>query len=276
MGAFNGLKTVLINDPCLKLPDLDDEYEVIIDASEDEVIIGAVLTQHGHPIAFESKKLNSHQWNYPIHDKKMCAIMRVLDPWRSFLLERHFKVYIDHHSLVYLKTQPNLNQRQFRWMEWVADYDCEILYKSGKETVVLDAFSRIHISTFSFLSSNSIWKSFITRYRKDPFKSLIKEMEEKKGIFIRHTIEDKLLYYRTDEYEPWRLYILNTPYRNIVIHDNHDLSMVDHSSFIQIYNKITRFYYWLIDLFILPSRADAACASLVIRIYFLPLFPVLF
>ena len=212
--AFNDLKTALTNDPCLKLPDPDGEYEVTTDASEDEATVGAVLTQYGHPIAFESKKLNPHQRNYPVHDKEMCAIMHALDRWRPFLLGRHFKVYTDHRSLVYLKTQPNLNQRQLRWMERAADYDCEILYKPGKENVVADALSRIHISALSSLPSNSIRKSFITGYRKDPFKSLIKEVEEKKGTFTRYTIENKLLYYRTDEYEPWRLCIPNIPYRN--------------------------------------------------------------
>ena len=200
--AFNDLKKALTNDSCLKLPDPDGEYEVTTDASEDEATVGAVLTQYEHPIAFESKKLNPHQRNYPVHDKEMCAIMHALDHWRPFLLGRHFKVYTDHRSLVYLKTQPNLNQRQLRWMERAADYDCEILYKPGKENVVTDALSRIHINALSSLPSNNIRKSFITGYRKDSFKSLIKEMEEKKGTFTRYTIENKLLYYRTDEYEP--------------------------------------------------------------------------
>ena len=110
--------------------------------------------------------------------------MHALDRWRSFLLERHFKIYIDHCSFIYLKIQSNLNQRQLRWMERAADYDCEILYKSGKENVIVDAFSRIHINALSSLPNNNIRKSLITGYRKDSFKSLIKEMKEKKGIFI--------------------------------------------------------------------------------------------
>ena len=69
-------------------------------------------------------------------------------------------------------------------------------------------------------------------------------MEEKKGIFTRYTIENKLLYYRTDEYEPWRLCIPNIPYRNTVIHDNHDLPIAGHPGFVQTYSKIARSYYW--------------------------------
>ena len=98
--AFYNLKKALTNDLCLQLPDPDSEYEVTTDASEDEATVGAVLTQYEHPIAFESKKLNPHQRNYPVHDKEMCAIMHALDRWRPFLLGRHFKVYTDHCSLV--------------------------------------------------------------------------------------------------------------------------------------------------------------------------------
>ena len=77
--AFEELKIAIISDPCLQLPDPEGEYEVTTDASEDEFTVGAVLTQYGHPIAFESKKLNPHQRNYSVHDKEMCAIMHVLD-----------------------------------------------------------------------------------------------------------------------------------------------------------------------------------------------------
>jgi hypothetical protein len=112
--AFKDLKQALINKPCLQLPDPNGKYKVMTDASEDEATVGAVLMQNGHPIAYEFKKLNPHQKNYLIHDKEMCAIMHALDRWQSFLLRRHFKVYTNHRSLVYLKTQPNLSQRQLR------------------------------------------------------------------------------------------------------------------------------------------------------------------
>jgi len=242
--AFNELKIAITSDPCLQLPDPDGEYEVTTDASEDESTVGAVLTQYGHPIAFESKKLNPHQRNYPVHDKEMCAIMHALDRWRPFLLGKHFKVYTDHRSLVYFKTQPNLNQRQLRWMERVADYDCEILYKPGKENVVADALSRIHIAPLSSLPNNTIRKAITDGYRKEPFKSLIKEVEEKRGTYTRYTVENKLLYYRTDEYEQWRLCLPEIEYRNQIIHDNHDLAIAGHPGFIQTYNKIARSYYW--------------------------------
>jgi len=52
------------------------------------------------------------------------------------------QVFTDHKSLKYIITQPELNLRQRRWMELVADYDLEIAYHHGKASVVADALSR--------------------------------------------------------------------------------------------------------------------------------------
>ena len=109
--AFDTLKEALTSASCLALSDPNDEFEVTTNASEDAKAVGAVLMQNDHPVAYESMKLNTHQLNYSVHDKEICAIMHVLQRWRSFLLGRHFKVYTDHRSLVHFKTQSNLNQR---------------------------------------------------------------------------------------------------------------------------------------------------------------------
>ena len=77
--AFDQLKKALTSASCLVLPDSDGEFEVITDASEDAKAVGAVLMQKGHPVAFESAKLNPHQVNYSVHDKKMCVIMHALE-----------------------------------------------------------------------------------------------------------------------------------------------------------------------------------------------------
>ncbi|KAF8088070.1 hypothetical protein N665_0555s0002 [Sinapis alba] len=52
------------------------------------------------------------------------------------------QILTDHKSLKYIFTQPELNLRQRRWMEFVADYDLEIAYHPGKANLVADALSR--------------------------------------------------------------------------------------------------------------------------------------
>ena len=53
--AFIELKDRLYTSPVLALPDLQKPFEVETDASD--YAIGAVLTQHGHPVAYHSETL---------------------------------------------------------------------------------------------------------------------------------------------------------------------------------------------------------------------------
>jgi hypothetical protein len=53
-------------------------------------------------------------------------------------------IYIDHKSLKYLFTQPDLNMRQRRWLELIKDYEMEVHYHLEKVNVVTDALSHKH------------------------------------------------------------------------------------------------------------------------------------
>ena len=103
--------------------------------------IGAALTQQGMPVMYFSGKLKSAEVNYATHDKEALAIVEACKKWRPYLVCRPVTVFTDHCSLKYLQTQPNLNQRQRRWQEDLADYDLEINYKPGKANVVANALS---------------------------------------------------------------------------------------------------------------------------------------
>lgn len=48
--------------------------------------------------------------------------------------------------------QRDLNLRQRRWMELLKDYDCIILYHSGKVNVVADALSRKSMGSLAHIA----------------------------------------------------------------------------------------------------------------------------
>ncbi|GJU99473.1 putative reverse transcriptase domain-containing protein [Tanacetum coccineum] len=77
--------------------------------------LGDVLMQREKVIAYASRQLKPHEENYTTHDLELGA--HILD-------------------------QKELNMRQRRWLELLADYDCEIRYHPGKANVMADALSR--------------------------------------------------------------------------------------------------------------------------------------
>ncbi|KAF8091062.1 hypothetical protein N665_0454s0003 [Sinapis alba] len=93
-------------------------------------------------IAYASRQLKKHEGNYPTHDLEMAAVVFALKIWRAYLYGAKVQILTDHKSLKYIFTQPELNLRQRRWMEFVADYDLEIAYHPGKANLVADALSR--------------------------------------------------------------------------------------------------------------------------------------
>ena len=90
-----------------------------------------------------------HEKNYPTHDLELAAVVFALKTWRHYLYGSQFQVFSDHKSLKYLFDQKELNMRQRRWMEYLKDYDFELLYHPGKANVVADALSRkrVHMSS---------------------------------------------------------------------------------------------------------------------------------
>ena len=86
------------------------------DASKDE--LGCVLMQSKRIVAYGSRQLKNHEWNYPTHDMELTAIVFALMIWCHYLYSEQFKVFSGHKSLKYIFTQRDLNMRQRRWMEF--------------------------------------------------------------------------------------------------------------------------------------------------------------
>src|ERR1041385_8542372 len=93
-------------------------------------------------IAYGSRQLRAHEENYPTHDIELAVVIYALKLWRHYLVGNRCEIYTDHQSLKYLFTQPDLNLRQQRWLETIADYNMGISYTPGKANVVADALSR--------------------------------------------------------------------------------------------------------------------------------------
>ena len=125
---------------------MDKEYIVTCDASD--YAVGGVLSQKHedgeHPVAYESRKMNTAERNYPTHERELLAMIHALRTWRHYFAGQKFTVVTDHYSLQYLRTQPNLSKRQARWLDFIAEFNFDIVHKPGKSNVVADALSRLN------------------------------------------------------------------------------------------------------------------------------------
>jgi hypothetical protein len=72
--AFDDLKQCLCSTLLISLPDLQHPFEIETDASDYDV--GAILTQHNHPVAYHSETLSDTVHKYPTYDKEMYLIVQ--------------------------------------------------------------------------------------------------------------------------------------------------------------------------------------------------------
>ncbi|GKA33394.1 reverse transcriptase domain-containing protein [Tanacetum coccineum] len=92
------------------------DQETAIQLLKQKLCLGAVLMQREKVIAYASRQLKSNEENYTTHDLELGA--------------------------VHILYQKELNVRQCRWLELLADYDCEIRHHPGKANVVANALSQ--------------------------------------------------------------------------------------------------------------------------------------
>jgi hypothetical protein len=72
--AFDELKNRLCSSPILSLPDLQHPFEIETNASN--YVVGVILTQHDHPVAYHSETLSNVFHKYPTYDKEMYSIVQ--------------------------------------------------------------------------------------------------------------------------------------------------------------------------------------------------------
>ncbi|GKB74533.1 putative reverse transcriptase domain-containing protein [Tanacetum coccineum] len=106
--AFQLLKQKLCEAPILALPEGNDDFVVYYNASY-QGSISISLLKFRRPLSEYGTK---------------CTM------------------FTDHKSLQHILDQKELNMRQRRWLELLADYDYEIRYHPGKANVVADALSQ--------------------------------------------------------------------------------------------------------------------------------------
>jgi len=95
-------------------------------------------------ITYWFRKLSELKKRYKIHDKKLLAIMKALQDWRSYLvnISKPIQIFTDHKNLRNFATIKQLNQQQIHWVEQLADFKFQIHYKKNNENDDADTLNR--------------------------------------------------------------------------------------------------------------------------------------
>jgi len=146
--AFKDLKTAVTTALVLVSSQDSEPFWVEVDSSD--FATGAVLSQQltmdgkWHPMAFYSKFLSSVEQNYEIHNKKMLAIICMLEEWGHFLEEatHPVEIWTNHKNLEYFMMAKKLNHCQARWSLHLARFDFLLHYCPRCPMDKLDALLR--------------------------------------------------------------------------------------------------------------------------------------
>jgi hypothetical protein len=127
---FGDLKQRLCSSLVLSLPDLQHPFEIETNASD--YVVGVVLTQHGHPVAYHSETLSDDVCKYPTYDKEMYSIAQSYRQWRNYILGKEIVIHTDHKPLQFMQTQGKLqNGRHQKWSTYSQQFHLNIKYKTG-------------------------------------------------------------------------------------------------------------------------------------------------
>ena len=116
--AFEELKRHFTSAPILC--HFHPDHETVVETDASDYALGCILSQFEgkrlHPVAFHSRKMNSAERNYDIHDKKLLAILVAFMEWRYYLygVKTPIIVYTDHQNLQYFLTTKIWTARQIR------------------------------------------------------------------------------------------------------------------------------------------------------------------
>ncbi|GJY35073.1 putative reverse transcriptase domain-containing protein [Tanacetum coccineum] len=170
--------------------------------------------------------------------------------------------FTDHKSLQHILDQKELNMRQRRWLELLSDYDCDIRYHPGKESVVADALShkerseplrvRALVMTIGLDLPKRILEARIEAQKPENL------INEDIGSIIRRDIPKERLEPHTDgtlclHGRSWLPCYGDL--RSVIMHESHKSKYSIHPGSEKMYQDMKKLYWW-------PNmKADIATSS---------------
>ena len=169
--AFEAIKYLLANAPCLSLFNASATSPLVMDCDASDYGVGAVLSQYVaasfsppmpdavggddstiatasvdpnlRVIAYHSRRLSRAECNYTTTEKELLAIVSAASRWCHYLCGRKVIVYTDHAALQFTLRARDTSGRLARWQLFLCNFDLTIVYRPGGHNANADALSRL-------------------------------------------------------------------------------------------------------------------------------------
>ena len=162
--AFAEMKEAIAKYPVLRIPDFNKPFYIVTDAC-DHSLGGALMQDYAGlllPCAYHSRTYVPAEYNYPVREKEMLALVDTFKKFSGYLVGSNFTVVCqtDHRSLECLHNGRTLQGRLARWREFLDSYDYDIQYIEGTDNLIGDGVSRsITAATATRMRKNGSFKN---------------------------------------------------------------------------------------------------------------------
>jgi hypothetical protein len=178
-----------------------------------------------------------------IYEKEMLAILHVVDIWRPYLMGQRFQIKIDHQSLKYFLEQRISSPVQQKWVTKLFGYYYEIIYKKGKENVVVDALSKKYEEGGSLFSPSFIapyWLQIVHQewLQDHKISSLLQQLQHNSPVSPVYSWHNEELRYKGC------LYLCKkSKLKSMVLSELHASPTAGHSGFTKTYEQVKHFFF---------------------------------
>ncbi|CAM8905351.1 unnamed protein product [Rhodiola kirilowii] len=241
--AFVALKKALVSTPIFALPNFTATFVVQTDASGSGM--GAVLTQHGHPVAYFSKRFPPTLQRSSAYNRELCAVAWAVCKWRPYLLGRRFIIQTDHQPLRTILSQRIHTADQQKWVCKLMGFDFEVVYKPGADNGAEDGLSRTPPPTLLGMQGQTrpmfgLLKGLRHLFTTSPAaKDLYNQVVSKPGEHADYQVRDGLLLYKNKLVVPE-----DSLLRDLIIHEYHDTPVGGHAGIQRTMARINLHFHW--------------------------------
>ncbi|GBG78118.1 hypothetical protein CBR_g26055 [Chara braunii] len=193
-----------------------------------------------------SKKIKAQKLQDSTYEKELYALVCALKHWKHFLLGRHFKIFSDHSTLQWMKSQGELNDKLARYIQFIDMFDFELKHKKGCYNKVADALSR-RPNSFALISSTHSFgvetRQTIARLlpQDETFGPIVRNLQEDPNSEPGYALSSDLLYTYSRGEE--RLCIPQDQWlRTLLLSECHDAR--GHFGFLKSYAALSQRFFW--------------------------------